>query len=91
MPDVLSSARRSIHGKVNVNVRVYADAYGSVREVTPEPPSVSRYFTGATVKAVRRWKFRPVRDGETYVPQEWMVRMEYTRSDTKIAVQRVAP
>jgi TonB family protein len=91
MPEVLASARQSIHGKVNVNVRVHADAYGSVREVTPEPPSVSRYFTGATVKAVRRWKFRPVRDGETYVPQQWTVRMEYTRSDTKIAVQRVAP
>ena len=91
MPDVLAKARRSIRGKVSVGVRVHVDAYGNVSEATLEPPPVSHYFSGVTMKAVRRWKFRPVREGEVYVAQEWIVRFEFTRSNTKVAVERVAP
>jgi TonB family protein len=91
MPDVLEKARRSIQGKVNVVVKVHADAYGAVRDVTLEPPPVSRYFSGVALKAVRRWKFRTVKDGEVYVAQDWTVRFEFTRADTKVSVERAAP
>jgi TonB family protein len=91
MPEVLEKARRSIQGKVNVNLKVHADAYGAVREATLEPPRVSRYFSGVALKAVRRWKFRPVKADETYVPQDWVVRFEFTRGDTKVQVERAAP
>ncbi len=91
MPEVLDKARRSIQGKVNVVLKVHADAYGAVRDVTLEPPPVSRYFSGVAMKAVRRWKFRTVKDGEVYVPQDWMVRLEFTRSGTKVSVEHAAP
>jgi serine/threonine protein kinase len=91
MPEVLEKARRSIQGKVNVNLKVRADAYGDVREAALEPPPVSRYFSGVALKAVRRWKFRPVKAGETFVPQDWMVRFEFTRADTKVQVEHAAP
>jgi len=91
MPEVLDKARRSIQGKVNVVVRVHADAYGAVREASLEPPPVSRYFSGVALKAVRRWKFRPVKEGETFVPQNWIVRFEFTRADTKASLEHAAP
>ena len=90
-PEVLDKARRSIQGKVNVVLKVHADAYGAVREATLEPPPVSRYFSGAAMKAVRRWKFRTVKEGEVYVPQNWTVRFEFTRGGTKVSVERAAP
>jgi TonB family protein len=90
MPEVLDKARRSIQGKVNVVVRVHADAYGAVRDATLEPPPVSRYFSGVALKAVRRWKFRPVKEGEVFVPQDWTVRFEFTRADTKASVEHAA-
>jgi TonB family protein len=89
MPEVLAKARRSIQGKVNVNLRVHTDAYGDVREATLEPPSVSRYFSGVALKAVRHWKFRPVKAGESYIPQDWTVRFEFTRADTKVQVEHL--
>jgi len=91
MPDVQAKARRSIQGKVTVGVRVHADAYGAVRQATLGTPPASRYFSDLALKAVRRWKFRPVREGEVFVPQEWIVRFEFTREDTKVAVERAAP
>jgi TonB family protein len=91
MPDILTKARRSIQGKVSVAVRVHADAYGTVREATLEPPAASRYFSTAVQKAVRRWKFRPVKTGDSFVPQEWVVRFEFTRANTKVAAERTSP
>jgi len=91
MPEVLDKARRSIQGKVSVAVKVHADAYGTVKEAALEPAHVSRYFSGVALKAVRRWKFRPVKNGEVFVPQDWIVRFEFTRDDTKVQVEHAAP
>lgn len=90
MPDVLEKARRSIHGTLTLNARVHVDAYGAVTDAVIAGPAHSRYFSTATLKAVRRWKFRPVKEGDTFVPQEWTVRFDYTRDDTKVALQHVA-
>jgi TonB family protein len=90
MPEVSDAARRSIHGTVTVIARVHADSYGAVTEASIEPPAHSRYFSKATLKAVRKWKFRPVKNGETFVPQEWLVRFEYSNSDTKVALDHPA-
>ena len=90
MPEVLDKARRSIHGTLALSARVHTDSYGAVTDAAIEGPAHSRYFSTATLKAVRHWKFRPVKDGDVFVPQEYIVRFEYTRDDTKVALQRVA-
>ena len=91
MPDILAKARRSIHGKVDVALKVQSDAYGAVKDASVEPPPASRYFSTAAVKAVRRWKFRPTKSGDTFVPQQWIVRFEFTRTGTKTVVERATP
>lgn len=90
MPNILEKARRSIQGKLVVAARVHVDSYGAVTEASIDPPAHSRYFSSTTLKAVRRWKFRPVKQGDTFVPQEWIVRFEYTRDDTRVALERAS-
>lgn len=91
MPEVLDKARRSIQGKVNVAVKVHTDAYGTVKDAALGPEHVSRYFSGVALKAVRGWKFRPVKTGDVFAPQDWIVRFEFTRDDTKVQVEHAAP
>jgi len=80
LPEVLPGARESIHGKVDISVRVEVDPAGDVAKATVESGGPSRYFSGLAVKAARQWKFAPA-DG----PRVRTLKFEFTRAGTKVA------
>lgn len=62
LPDVPRKASDSIHGKVEVAVRVQVDAQGQVTGVALASPGPSRYFANLALESSRKWKFTPPRD-----------------------------
>jgi TonB family protein len=79
IPDVPRSARESIHGHIQVTIRVTVDRSGKVVDETLEDPGSSKYFARLAAEAARKWKFAPADNQDS---QEWLLRFEFTRDGT---------
>jgi TonB family protein len=84
LPEIPAKARNTIRGKVNVNVKVSVDEAGNVRDAALEPPRSSAYLSNLTRQAALRWKFQPAGG-----PQEWLLRFQLFRDQTKVSSSRV--
>jgi TonB family protein len=76
IPDVPRHARGTIHGIIQVTVRVTVDRSGNVVDETLENPGPSRYFARLATKAARKWKFAPADNQDS---RKWLLRFEFTR------------
>jgi TonB family protein len=91
LPDVSQKARDTIHGKVRVVVRVHVDASGNVSAADLDSPSPSKFFADLALQAARRWEFQsPEADGHS-IPSEWLLRFEFTQTDTQVFPQQQIP
>ena len=90
MPEISSKARSTIHGTVRVVVKVRVDKSGSVSSAVPAS-SPSRFFSDAAVQAARQWDFTPAKISGQPVPSEWLVRFDFTPTDTKILPSQTKP
>jgi TonB family protein len=86
LPEITEQARRTIHGKISVNVNVEVDPFGAVTDAKLVPPATSKYFSDRALIAVRQWKFRP-----TNVEQQWRVHFEFRPAGTKVQPRRLSP
>ncbi len=84
MPDIPLKARSTIHNRAKVAVKVHVDRMGNVLDAKLEPPSSSKYFGERALKAARQWKFKPAD-----TDQEWSLRFEVYRTETKVFPVRV--
>jgi TonB family protein len=87
MPEVSPSARRTIHGKIVVRVKVNVDAAGNVQQAKIESGRASKYFSRIALEAARDWKFAPAQTGET-VKREWKVQFGFSRAKTEASAVR---
>jgi hypothetical protein len=85
MPEVNEQARRSIRGKVTINVRARVDPAGHVTSARIESQN-SRYFANLTLKAAEQWVFEGLAAGS-----EWRLRFEFTAKGTEVHLSRTAP
>lgn len=90
LPAPSASARRTITGRIKINVRVSVDPSGDVTEASSLSPDASKYFNGLAVKAAREWKFAPAPDGGD-AAREWVLRFGFARQDTNAAATPAAP
>ena len=91
MPNVSDSANRTIHGKVDVVVRVDVSASGTVENANLDSRGHSRYFNEKALEAARKWRFKPAqRDGQA-VPSVWTVRFRFVRSGPEVHAVEVSP
>ena len=91
LPDIPASARRTITGRVRINVRVSVDPLGNVPEAVSASPDASRYFTGLAVKAAQGWKFASAPADRGDSPREWVIRFELGRQATTAAAVAAVP
>jgi TonB family protein len=84
MPNIPEKARKTIQGKPAVVVRATVGPMGDVVEAVVER-SFSPYFSKFALQAVRQWKFIPK---EGAGPREWILRFEFTETNTRLVVQR---
>ena len=83
MPEVAPSARRTIHGKIRVRVRVTVDNYGHVADATLKDAGPSKYFARIALEAARRWKFAPAEDKDKDKSRAWTLLFAFTRERTE--------
>ena len=91
VPEVPAKARQTIRGKVNVNVRVHIDPSGSVTLAELDSAGPSKYFAQLALEAARRWEFAPAKATHREVADEWILRFEFFRTDTKVVPVRSIP
>lgn len=84
LPDIPEKARATIHGTVVIVIRATVNQSGDVTEASLQPTG-SRYLGKLALEAVRKWRFAP---GNSAAPQEWRVRFEITRAETKAFPQK---
>jgi TonB family protein len=82
LPDIPEKARATIHGTVVIVIRATVNPSGDVTEASLHPTG-SRYLGKLAMEAVRKWRFAPGNG-----PEEWRVRFEITRTETKVFPQR---
>jgi TonB family protein len=91
LPEVPSKARQTIQGKVKVSVRVHINSSGSVTLAELDSAGPSKYFAQLALEAARRWKFAPAKATHRQVADEWILRFEFFRTDTKVVPVRSVP
>jgi TonB family protein len=90
MPEISSRARSTIHGTVRVVVKVRVDKSGAVSSAAPAS-SPSRFFSDAAVQAAKQWDFTPAKISGQPVPSDWLVRFDFTSTDTKVLPSQTKP
>jgi TonB family protein len=90
-PDIPESATRTIHGKVDVVVRVSVDANGTVSSASFDSPGHSRYFAGHALSAARNWKFKPPHANGAAAASVWTLHFQFRRDGTDIKATEVSP
>jgi TonB family protein len=91
LPEVPSKAKQTIQGKVNVSVRVHIDPSGSVTIAELDSVGPSKYFARLALEAARQWKFSPAKVADREVADEWILRFEFFRTNTKVVPLRSVP
>jgi TonB family protein len=90
MPEISSRARSTIHGTVRVVVKVRVDKSGAVSSAVPAS-SPSRFFSDAAIQAAKQWDFTPAKVSGQPVPSDWLVRFDFTPTDTKVLPSQTKP
>jgi hypothetical protein len=79
IPEVPSTARRTIRGHIRVWVRVIVNPDGSVFAAIPDRAGPSNYFQRLATEAAKKWMFPPV---DTPSQRLMQVRFDFSRDGT---------
>jgi serine/threonine protein kinase len=85
MPNVSPSARVSMHGPVQVTIRVTVDRSGKVEDASYVSPGPGNYFARISQRAASSWKFDPPRREGRSEPSVWLLRFYFSRRDTEVS------
>ena len=89
LPEVSPSARRTIHGTIQLRVKVDVDAFGNVTGAKVESGRVSKYFTRLATEAAHDWKFYPAAAGDQSGDRKWQLQFRFSRTKTDATAKRV--
>ena len=76
IPDVPHSALATIHGRIQIAVRVTVDASGNVTHATLENSGGSYYFARMAAAAAGKWKFVPADQPDS---RKWLLKFDFSR------------
>ena len=91
MPDTPAKANRTIHGKVEVTIRLNVDANGAVSNARIESQGHSRYFADKALQAARRWRFKPARVNGQAIASDWVLRFAFRPAGPEVNAREVSP
>lgn len=91
LPEISEKARDSIQGTVRVSVRVQVDPAGHVTRAALEIPGPSKFFADKALAAAPRWKFSPPTVGGQNVASEWILRFDFSNTDTTVHPSETTP
>ena len=91
LPDVPERALRTIHGTVDVKIRVKVDSAGNVSHAEIESAGPSRYFANLALKAAQSWRFKPAQADGHPAPSVWILDFRLRQSGTEATPVEKAP
>lgn len=91
MPDVPERAMRSIHGKVQVGIKVSVDPAGGVSDASIASQGPSRYFANSALQAAKSWKFTPAQQNGQPVASVWVLHFEFRKSGVDVTPTEQSP
>jgi TonB family protein len=91
LPDILPSANASIHGQVNVSVRVEVDSAGTVTGASLDSPGPSKYFAKVALESAKRWTFKAARVNGNAVASIWVLHYQFTHDATNVTPVETYP
>jgi len=91
LPEVSDKARRTIHGRVRIAVRVHVNRAGTVDSAELDAPSSSKYFADQSIKAAKKWQFTAPEVGGRSVESDWVLHFEITSTATNVSSKQVSP
>lgn len=91
MPDVPETAMRSIHGKVQVGIRVSVDAAGAVSDASIASQGPSKYFANSALQAAKSWKFAPPQTNGQPASSVWVLHFEFRKSGVDVTPSQQIP
>jgi TonB family protein len=90
-PEIPESATRTIHGKIDVRVKVSVDSSGVVSGSSFESPGHSKYFANQALAAAGKWQFKPPQVNGAAVSSKWILHFQFRRDGTDINATEVSP
>jgi TonB family protein len=91
MPEVSPGALATIRGTVRVTVKLHVDPAGNVSSVELFSHGPSKYFADQALQAAHRWDFAPAKVDGHAVASDWLVRFEFTPSNTRVHPTQSTP
>ncbi len=91
MPEPAVKASQTIHGKVQVEVRVVVTPDGRISDAAFASRGVSRYFANLTMGAARQWRFAPARVGGQTVQSVWVLRFVFRQGGAEASAREQSP
>jgi TonB family protein len=91
LPDVPRSASRTLHGKVEVRIRVTVDPSGDVSNAAFDSPGVSKYFANLALQAARNWRFKSAQIDNQAVSSVWILRFRFRKTGTDVTPVEASP
>ena len=91
MPDVSRNALHTVHGKLNVRVKVSVDSSGKVLMANFESRGPSQYFAERSLRAARQWTFQPPQADRRSVPSEWILKFQFEKSSVNVSPAQTFP
>jgi len=91
LPDILPSANASIHGQVNMSVRVEVDSAGKVTGASLDSPGPSKYFAKVALESAKRWTFKAARVNGNAVASIWILHYQFTHDATNVTPVETYP
>jgi serine/threonine protein kinase len=85
MPNVSPNARVSMHGPVEVTIRVTVDRSGKVEDASFVSPGPGNYFARVSQRAAQGWTFDPPRRQGRSEPSVWILRFYFSHRDTEVS------
>jgi TonB family protein len=91
LPDILPSASESIHGQVNVAIRVTVDSAGNVTSTSLDSPGPSKYFAKVALESAKHWTFKAAKVNGNAVASIWILHYQFTHGATNITPVETYP
>jgi TonB family protein len=84
LPNVSPNARVSMHGPVEVILRVTVNRDGRVEDASYVSPGEGNYFARVSQRAAQEWKFDPPEHNGHPEPSVWRLRFYFSRRTTEV-------
>ena len=91
LPDIPSKILDTIHGHVEVGIRVEVDSNGNVSQASIDSPGPSSYFANQALHAAQNWNFVPAQVDGSPAASTWLLQFQFDSSQTAVTQTEKAP